>query len=181
MDTYHGRLILELILGFNYFICTMPEIKIEIHRTNSRDSNFIELVKELDKYLAVVDGEDHAFYNKYNSIDLIRHVLVAYSESAPVGCGAIKQYNSTTMEVKRMYVTMPMRGTGAAKVILDELERWAIEMDYERLILETGRRQADAVAFYMKCGFTEILNYGQYEGMENSLCFEKQIKESDDW
>ena len=157
----------------------MAELRIEVHRTSSRDADFKNLVRELDAYLKIVDGEDHDFYNQYNSIDLIRHAIVAYSETLPIGCGAIKQYDSNTMEVKRMYVVDTMRGTGVADAILQELERWALEMDYRRMILETGRRQAEAVSFYRKSGYIEIPNYGPYKRMENSACFEKMIAKED--
>jgi hypothetical protein len=43
-------------------------------------------------------------------------------------------------------------------------------------VLETGKRQPDAVALYKKCGYKQIPNYGQYIGMENSVCFEKWLK-----
>jgi putative acetyltransferase len=33
----------------------------------------------------------------------------------------------------------------------------------------------EAVKFYKKCGYKIIPNYGQYQGMENSICFEKKI------
>ena len=85
----------------------MAELRIEVHRTNSRNREFIGLVEELDSYLKTVDGDDHEFYNQYNSIDLIRHVIVAYVNNKAIGCGAIKQLDSNTMEVKRMLSYSP--------------------------------------------------------------------------
>ncbi len=46
-------------------------------------------------------------------------------------------------------------------------------MDNKRAVLETGRRQVEALKFYQKSGYHGILNYGQYIGMDNSQCFEK--------
>ena len=49
---------------------------------------------------------------------------------------------------------------------------------FEKCILETGKRQPDAIALYKKNGYNLIENYGQYIGMENSVCFEKLLKKS---
>jgi len=148
-----------------------------IIRTNSNDQDFINLVKQLDAYLAVKDGRDHAFYDQYNKLDKIKHVIVAYENEKPVGCGAIKEYDSNTMEVKRMFTLPECRGKGAATKILNELEKWAGELGYKKCILETGKRQPEAIALYKKSGYKSISNYGQYIGMDNSVCFEKEMKE----
>jgi len=147
-----------------------------IIRTNSNDQDFINLVKQLDAYLAVKDGRDHAFYDQYNKLDKIKHVVVAYDNHQPVGCGAIKEYDSNTMEVKRMFTLPECRGKGIATKLLNELEKWTIELGYEKCILETGKRQPEAIALYKKNGYKSIPNYGQYTGMDNSVCFEKEMK-----
>jgi len=121
-----------------------------IIRTNSNDQDFINLVKQLDAYLAVKDGRDHAFYDQYNKLDKIKHVVVAYDNNQPVGCGAIKEYDSNTMEVKRMFTLPECRGKGIATKLLNELEKWTIELGYEKCILETGKRQPEAIALYTK-------------------------------
>ena|SRR5690348_15010238 len=148
-----------------------------IIKTDSSNKDFIDLVKHLDAYLAVKDGRDHAFYDQYNKLDKIKHVIVAYENEKPVGCGAIKEYDSNTMEVKRMFTLPECRGKGAATKILNELEKWAGELGYKKCILETGKRQPEAIALYKKSGYKSISNYGQYIGMDNSVCFEKEMKE----
>jgi putative acetyltransferase len=149
---------------------------INIFRTNSENHDFIRLVKLLDAYLTKIDGEDHAFYAQYNKIDKIRHIVIAYENNKPVGCGAIKEYAPEIMEVKRMYVSTECRNKGIATKILSELENWAGEMHYNRCILETGKKQEEAIALYRKNGYKLIPNYGQYAGVENSLCFAKELK-----
>jgi len=146
-----------------------------LRRTDSDHSDFIALVKLLDADLATRDGQDHAFYDQFNKITNIKHALVAYENQIPVGCGAIKEYDSESMEVKRMYVLPEYRGTGVASEILAALERWAFELSYERCVLETGKRQPEAISLYKKRHYKSIPNYGQYVGIENSLCFEKSL------
>ena len=68
-----------------------------------------------------------------------------------------------------------MRGKGIASRILNELENWASELRYDKCILETGKRQPEAISLYQRNGYKLIPNYGQYAGVENSVCFEKQI------
>lgn len=151
---------------------------VTIKRTDSGDSNFRALVKQLDQYLAVTDGEEHAFYDQFNKLDQIKQVVVLYENGEAVGCGAIKEYEPGIMEVKRMFTVSAKRGKGYASVIISELENWAAEMSFEKCILETGTRQREAIALYKKNGYRLIPNYGQYADAENSLCFEKQLKNS---
>jgi putative acetyltransferase len=148
---------------------------ISIIRTDSDNQDFIELVKHLDADLAERDGNEHSFYAQFNKIDKIKYVVVAYENNKPVGCGAIKEYAPNTMEIKRMYTSPQNRGKGIASKILTELEIWAAELSYEKCILETGKKQPEAIGLYKKIGYKLIPNYGQYAGIENSFCFEKDI------
>jgi GNAT superfamily N-acetyltransferase len=146
-----------------------------VNRTDSDNHDFIELVKHLDADLAERDGSEHSFYAQFNKIDKIKHVVVAYEEDRPVGCGAIKEYEPGVMEVKRMYTLPTHRGKGIASRILTELEKWAAELKYKTCILETGKKQPEAIALYKKNRYYVIPNYGQYAEVENSVCFEKRI------
>ena len=146
-------------------------------RTNSENKYFHKLVKELDEDLKNRDGEDHSFYSQFNKIDKIKYVIIAYDNEIPVGCGAIKEYSQDTMEVKRMYVPLNRRGQGIASTILKELEQWTIELNYKKCLLETGKRQPEAIALYKKSGYKIIPNFGQYKNLENSVCFEKILTE----
>lgn len=149
---------------------------IDIIRTSSDHHDFVRLVGSLDAELAQRDGEDHAFYSQFNTVDTIRHVVVAYENGVPVGCGAIKEHSPGTMEIKRMYVPPGHRKKGIATKILSALELWAVELSCTTCILETGKRQPEALALYKGSGYTVIPNYGQYAGMDNSVCFTKNIK-----
>ena len=149
---------------------------IKIARTNSDDPDFIKLVKELDDFLAELDGEEHAFYNQLNKIDRLKHVIVAYENNKPVGCGAIREFSTEKMEVKRMYTLPGYRGLGIATTILNELEAWASELSYTKCVLETGKRQPEAIQLYKRNGYKIIPNYGKYADVENSVCFEKEIE-----
>jgi putative acetyltransferase len=144
-----------------------------INRTDSSNSDFQKLVKELDLDLAIRDGDEHAFYAQFNKIDSIRNAIVLYEDNLAIGCGAIKEYEKGVAEVKRMYVLPEKRGHGFASILLKELENWAFELGYKKTILETGIKQPEAIRLYTKNHYIRISNYGQYAGVENSVCFEK--------
>lgn len=148
---------------------------LKLIRTNSSNSDFRHLVVQLDQYLKVSDGDDHAFFDQYNQLDAIKHVLVAYLNNEAVGCGAIKHYEDGVVEVKRMFVPVEQRGKGIASTMLMHLEQWAKELGYNTCILETGKVQLEAVALYQKNGYKIIPNYGQYIGVDLSICFRKDI------
>lgn len=60
-------------------------------------------------------------------------------------------------------------------LILAELEGWAAELSFRKCILETGKKQPEAIELYKSNEYQLIANYGQYIGVENSVCFEKKI------
>src|ERR1700722_13093680 len=102
----------------------------ELKRTDPDDQDFIELVNFLDADLAERDGKDHSFYAQFNTIDKIRHAVVAYENDKAVGCGAIKEYAPTIAEVKRMYTSPDSRDKGVA-----------------------GKRQPEAIRLYDMNGY----------------------------
>jgi|SRR6478672_954807 len=144
-------------------------------RTTSDNSDFKNLVALLDENLKVVDGDEHAFYDQFNKIDAIKHVVVLYWDGIAAGCGAFKEFNPTTVEIKRMFTLDAYRGKGIASKIVCELEKWAGELQYQEAILETGKKQTAAVALYQKLHYQPIPNYGQYEHVENSVCMKKKL------
>ncbi|MGB1308651.1 MAG: GNAT family N-acetyltransferase [Oceanihabitans sp.] len=148
---------------------------LSIVKTNSKNNDFKHLVKHLDAYLKVTDGEEHDFYNQFNHIDVLQHTIVAYKNKIPVSCGAFKKINADSVEIKRMFTQKEARKFGIASQVLVALENWAKELGYKNCILETGIRQKEAVQFYKKNNYKIIPNYGPYINMENSICFKKEI------
>ena len=144
-------------------------------RTDSNQPDFRELVTQLDKDLAIRDGDDHAFYSQFNKVDAIKEVVVAYQNEIPTGCGTIKPFSDTTAEIKRMFVHPDYRKQGIASKILHSLEKWAKELGFTECILETGKMQPEAIALYQKVGYQITPNYGQYMGVDNSVCMKKKL------
>ncbi|MCW3086628.1 MAG: family acetyltransferase [Sediminibacterium sp.] len=108
---------------------------------------------------------------------MLRFVIVGFENEQAVACGAMKELATDTMEIKRMFVLPPYRGQGLATGVLEELEKWAAETGIATCRLETGKRQPEAIGLYLKNGYRVIPNYGQYAGIDNSVCFEKKLGE----
>lgn len=150
-------------------------IDINLVRTDSGNSDFRVLVTLLDQYLALTDGSEHSFYAQFNKVDAIREVIVVYQNKIPVGCGAIKPFSKTAVEIKRMFVHPNQRKQGIAAQILANLEAWAAELGFTQCVLETGKKQVEAIALYQKVGYRITPNYAQYIGIENSVCMTKSL------
>lgn len=159
-------------LGSLCYFCSMMHVE----RTDQNNPYFIHLVKQLDAELELRNIEEHAFYHSYNGISMLRHVLLVYEDQKLVGCVAIKEYDAQTMEVKRMYIVPTHRSRGYGSGLLKELENWALEQVVTHTVLETGKRNPEAIRLYTKCGYGIIPNYGQYEGKENSVCYRKELE-----
>lgn len=101
---------------------------------------------------------------------------MAYKDEIVVGCGAFKEYEPNITEIKRMFTLEEHRGQGVAAAVLDELEKWAAESGFEKAILETGNKMTAAIRLYEKSGYRRMPNYGQYIGVESSVCMEKDLK-----
>ena len=149
---------------------------IEFIRTTSADADFRKMVNALDDDLNQRNGDIQRQYDQYNKIDKINHAMVIYADGIPVGCGCFKPFDSETIEVKRMFVKPELRGRQLAARLLRELEIWALEEGFTGAVLETGVRQVEAQRLYSIAGYSKTENYGQYMGMEDSLCYRKQLK-----
>ena len=101
--------------------------------------------------------------------------LVGWAGGRAIACGAIRLISGSTGEVKRMWVDPAGRGFGHGRALLAELERWAVGRGAERVVLETGDLQVEALNLYRSSGYREIPCFGEYAASPSSLCFEKRL------
>lgn len=146
-----------------------------IKRTNSNDPDFQRLVAHLDRELWDELNEDQVTYDQYNKVPDLTTVVVLYEDAVAVASGCFKKYNGDTVEIKRMFVEKEYRGKGYSKMVLDELEHWAIECGYQYAILETSVHFKPARTLYSKAGYHVIENYDQYKGLNDSICMQKEL------
>lgn len=149
---------------------------IERIRTSADDADFRYLIELLDRDLWSRYPETQQLFDKLNKIKLEAKAVVAYQEGRPAGCGCFRvTEDESVVEIKRMYVKDEFRGQGIASAILEELERWAKEEGKRRAILETGNKQPEAIALYIKKGYVRTENYGPYIDSEQSVCMAKEL------
>ena len=147
----------------------------KLRRTTSRDVDFIALTQRFDRELRAEYGDEvEDVYAQYNVVDT-ETVVVASIDEVAAGCGCFKRYDAETIELKRFYVDPARRGAGVGRAVIGALEAWAIELGYRAAVLETGTRQAAAIALYERAGYQRTPLYGPYVGMELSICMRKQL------
>lgn len=149
----------------------MPIIK----RTNSEDPDFKKLTQQLDEELCRIYNTQQADYEEYNRITDLYTVIVAYRDALPVGCGCFKKFGENTIELKRMFIVPAFRGLGLGSSIVRELESWGSELRYKYAVLETGKKQPEAIAMYQKLGYLITDNFEQYAAQQHSVCMKKEL------
>jgi putative acetyltransferase len=97
--------------------------------------------------------------------------------AALLGCGALKELDSTHGEIKSMRTPAALRRRGAARAILTHIIEQARLRGYTRLSLETGSMEAfrPAHRLYESFGFTYCAPFGQYAEDPNSVFMTKLL------
>ncbi len=151
----------------------MPVV-ITMERPDSPDA--VALITELE---AVLNPLYPAESRHGLSVERLIAEAVAFfvlrSDGVPASCGGIKLFGTEYGEVKRMYVRPQFRGSGFAKLILNQLADHARAHGVRLLRLETGIHQKEAIGLYEGLGFRRIPPFGAYKPDPVSLCYEKQI------
>jgi GNAT superfamily N-acetyltransferase len=148
---------------------------IRLIRTTSDNTDFRNLISQLDTDLRARNGELMDIYDQHNVIEKIDTVIVAYLNNEPAGCGGFKPFDGDTVEVKRMFVRPIARGNGISIKVLNELEAWAHSLGHKYTVLETGAKQVEALSLYPKAGYASIPQYGPYVNLPDSICFRKVL------
>jgi ribosomal protein S18 acetylase RimI-like enzyme len=87
--------------------------------------------------------------------------LVAYVGDRPVGCGGLRRIDTTTAEIKHMWIDPSMRGRGLGRDLLSALEHSAERLGYEVVRLDTSQHLNEALRLYRSSGYTEIAPYNE--------------------
>jgi len=145
--------------------------------TDGCNQDFIMLCHMLDDYLDQIVGceNNRLQYLKYNTLEDIHDVIIAYDKGIPIGCASYKLFKNEIAEVKRVFVKEEYRGKGISKELLNLIEERAKEKGFKKLVLESGTPLIQAMSLYNKSGYVIIENYGQYKCMKNSICMGKTL------
>jgi putative acetyltransferase len=155
--------------------------KVDIERVATATGDIRALIGELDQVLAAeyLPEQRHGLALEALFQPHIR-LFVARLNGAAIGCGGIALLDDFA-EVKRMYVRETGRGRGVAQALLTRIETEARVAGCVVLRLETGERQAAALRFYARAGFTPCAAFGDYaamrpEAVTTSIFMEKRLR-----
>lgn len=139
-------------------------IEVRIERVSYDHPDAAKLIEEVQQeYVVRYGGPDDTPVDPAEFGPPEGLFLVGYLDGAPAACGGWRVRGSDA-ELKRMFVTQTARGRGLARLILAELEAAALASGHDRLILETGSKQPEAVALYRSAGYADIKPFGHYAG-----------------
>lgn len=143
---------------------TGPEIKalLQQHRDNMAEISPPESIHALD--LEALRALDITFWTIWENDQLL-------------GCGALKQLDSTHAEIKSMRTDPQHRRKGVAKKMLQHILAHAQQKGYTRLSLETGSQPQFQPArdLYRTHGFEECDPFGDYTQDPNSIFMMKEM------
>jgi putative acetyltransferase len=74
-------------------------------------------------------------------------------EDQPAGCAALRRFDETRAEFKRLYVRPQYRGQGLGHVLLDWIIEQAKALGYRELVADTMPEMTTALAMYDRAGF----------------------------
>lgn len=98
------------------------------------------------------------------------------ADGQALGCGGLRPGPAPgAAEVKRMYVLPPARGRRVAERVLRELERHAVGLGYDRLVLETGTGQPEAIRLYERLGWHPVPPFGHYAASPLTRCYGRDL------
>jgi putative acetyltransferase len=147
-----------------------------LQRTTGSDARLAALIRELDSDLRSRYGETQALYVPFNSVkDDAPFVIGIADDDTAIACGSYRPYDASSIEIKRMFVAPAARRRGVAQALIGELEAWAREQGFTAALLETGDRQAEAIALYERCGYARIPAFPPYVGLPVSVCMRKAL------
>jgi putative acetyltransferase len=139
-----------------------------------------ELIGELDAEMHDTYPEEGAVHDRLDAAEVapghgVLLVAIEDGTDVPLGCGAVRLREPGIGEIKRMYVRPQARGRGIGRALLSALEAEAAALFADRVVLETGARQVEAVELYRRAGYAEIERFGEYADAPLSLCMGREL------
>ncbi|MBK7105202.1 MAG: GNAT family N-acetyltransferase [Ignavibacteriae bacterium] len=149
---------------------------INIIRTTADNSDFNKLIEQLNTELQERYFDQETKFAPHNLLDKNVKTVMIYEDNIPIACGAFREIaENRSVEIKRMFVDKFYRSKGYGRKVLNELENWAKELNYEFAILETGNNQPEAIKLYQNMGYEQIPNFPPYENIPESICMKKKL------
>lgn len=78
-------------------------------------------------------------------------------------------------EIQKLYLTEKVQGKGLGKTLMETAEKYAVQIGYERLYLETHTNLEAAIHLYEKLGFHKIQKPREVQHSTMNLFFIKEL------
>lgn len=157
------------------FCVELSAVMITTQKSDPTSAESQRLMTQLSVVLAAITGDEGKGHFSSDTLNAPRALwaLARDHHGVAIGCGAIRPLSATTAEVKRVFSTGEIAGTGAA--LMRFLEQNALLLGYRDIWLATRQINSGAVAFYRRQGYEIIDNYGDYVGREETICLAKRL------
>ena len=151
-------------------------VQFEIQPRSYADPDVARMIAEVQaEYVRRYGGPDGAAVEQDEFDPPAGLFLVGLLDGVPVATGGWRTLADGSAEIKRMYVARAARRRGLARRMLAELERTAATAGVERVVLNTGPAQPEAVALYEQAGYLPVPAFGHYACHEKALFFGKSL------
>jgi putative acetyltransferase len=83
-------------------------------------------------------------------------------EGRGAGCVALRRFDDTRGEFKRLYVRPEFRGLGAGRRLMEWVLDRARQIGYTQVVADTMPQMTEALAMYERAGFQRTGPYGEH-------------------
>ncbi|MBO9620404.1 MAG: GNAT family N-acetyltransferase [Niabella sp.] len=102
-------------------------------------------------------------------------LVLGFDGTMPVACAGVRRWDDKTAELKRMYIDPVYRGQKlGARLIAIALET-ALQLGYERMVLDSVSSMKAAIHLYESFGFRKIEPY-RFNPFDDAVFMGKQLK-----
>lgn len=121
------------------------------------------MLRESVAFIQSLYPEEHAHRYKLRELlsDGSRFIIARY-DGVAIGCGAYVWHADHQVEIKHMYVSPASRGLGCGRALLREIEVHACHDHVVRIVLETSKKQVEAIRLYASFGYTVCEPYTEH-------------------
>jgi len=102
-------------------------------------------------------------------------LLLAWDDTQPLACVALRRFDQDTAELKRLYVRPAGRGLGLGRRLCEAVLEHARSTGYSRIRLDTLHDMHAAQALYRRLGFHPIPAY-RHNPVPGTVYMEMELK-----
>ncbi len=150
----------------------------EILSASMNDNRLLELIGTHKQFCEenTPIGSGHAVTTNEIEVNKIQYWLSIIDDVA-LGCVGLQAIDENHAEIKTLHVLQSVRGKGIGTALMERLLKFAVEHNYKRISLETGKSDGfePSRRLYQSMGFSQCEAFGAYVNDPFSFCMTKEI------